>query len=653
MARALLLASVLLLATASLAAAAKTHETLSDAIVDEKLATTAAVAAFVGASDELAQKGAAVTVFAPTDAAWDAFAVRMGYKKASDLLKPQFVPMLRYVLANHITFAPVNSTDLKPGGTVDVMSDRKLKVAASKDGKSLTLDGQATVSKADVLTKDGTLHVVDKVIVPPNVYKDIKEAFQSNKDWSEFAAFVKELAPEVYEAASDPSTAGTVFVPDNKAITDFLKQSNSTLASVQANKNATREALALLTYHIVPGLAVDAPSLTDGRVLNTALVVDKKPKRLIVERRTSADGKEAIKIVGDLADAYVYSNRPEVYAGAETLFPVDDVLVPAVSPDFSNNVMDVLKEQGLNGFALGLEKLDVDDEFYNPNFDGAVLAPTDAAIDAYAKQHGIPAGKLLSERPGLTRELIGYHIVPDLSAQQAKIAEAGSLVLPTVAGDNVTFVAAKDGKSLKVQGYNGAEATLVAEYTAGRGKVYKIDTVLTPPDVWPTCYDAIAHFADGKKTAGKVSALKKAIDATPSVKKALQDPAFKGTILAPGDEAFAALPDAAKKALAGPDGKKVLESVLLYHVLPAVKSLPYSWPANATEVDTLLKGAKLSLDRKLGPEARTSLGGTTRYQIVATPQKGSVGKQALGLEYNLYCSNAVLHAIDTVLLPKL
>jgi transforming growth factor-beta-induced protein len=650
MARALLVASALLLAVASASAAAP-FDTMTDAIIAEKLGNLAAIAEFVGAADELKAAGAKVTVFAPTDAAFDKFAVSLGYKKAADLLKPQFIPLLRYVLANHITFAPVKSGELKDGQKIPVMSDRTLTVGLK--GGAATVGG-AKVAKADVLTKDGTLHVLDSVIVPPNVFKDIADAVEANPTWSSFGTMVSDFSPELKKAALDKETAGTVFIPNNKAIAEFLEQSNNTLASVKANKTLSRDALAVLAYHVVPGLAIDDPSLADGRVLKTALVIDKKARNLIVERQASADGKTAVKIVGDLGSAYLFGEG-ETYAGATTLYPVDGVLVPALGDKakaLSASVMDVLKAEGLTSFAKALEALKVDDEFSNPNFNGAVLAPTNAAIAAFAKSHGIAEGEF-AQRPGLMRELVGFHILPDLSAQTSKIAEAGSLVIPSVAGDNVTFTTARGAKGLQVKGYHGATANLLDEYTAGRGKVYKVDSVLLPADVWPTCYDALKHFADAKKSTGKLSALKNAVDATPSVKKALSDPAFKGTVLAPGNEAFAALPDAAKKALAAPDGKKTLESVLLYHVLAEPMALPYKWPSNATESATLLKGRNLTLSRTKGPEAATSLGGETKLQIVAAPEKGSAGKPALGLEYNLFCSNAVLHAIDTVLLPKL
>lgn len=651
MARALLLASALLLAAGLASAAPAEH--MGEALVAEKLANFAAIAEFVGAADELRQKGADVTIFAPTDAAIDAFAVSMGYKKAADLLKPQFIPMLRYVLANHITFKPIRSAELKDGLKVAVMSDRELDVKKDAKTGGFTIGG-AKIGKADVPTKDGVLHVVDSVIRPPNVYKDLKAALADKPEWSSFAELLNDLGPELANAAIKPETAGTIFVPDNKAFDKFLQQINVTVDAVKTDKQAAREALAVLSYHTVPGLAIDGPSLTDGRVLTTGLVIDKKPARIIVERRESADGKTATKLVGDLATAYIFDKEHEVFAGAEALYTIDDVLVPALgNATMSAPVMDVLRAQGLNHFANALEALHVDDEFHNPNFDGAVLAPTDAAVEAFTKRMGVEPGAML-KRPGLLRELIGFHIVPDLSAQSSKIAEAGTLVLPTLAGDNVTFVASKDGKSLKVKSYHGADATLLDDYTAGRGKVYKIDTVLLPADVWPTCYEALSAFADPKKTSGKLSALKKAVDATPAVKKALQDPGFTGTVLAPGNEAFAELPDAAKKALAGAGGKKLLEDVLLYHVLPDSRSLPYKWPANATLSDTLLKGRQVTLGRRTGPEAKTSLGGSTNYQITVTPEPGSIGKMAAGLEYNLFCgNNTVVHAIDTVLLPKL
>lgn len=39
--------------------------------------------------------------------------------------------------------------------------------------------------------------------------------------------------------------------------------------------------------------------------------------------------------------------------------------------------------------------------------------------------------------------------------------------------------------------------------------------------------------------------------------------------------------------------------------------------------------------------------------IQVAPEKGSAGKSAQGLEYNLFCGNAVVHAVNQVLLPKL
>jgi len=56
--------------------------------------------------------------------------------------------------------------------------------------------------------------------------------------------------------------------------------------------------------------------------------------------------------------------------------------------------------------------------------------------------------------------------------------------------------------------------------------------------------------------------------------------------------------------------------------------------------------------RNATTQAKTQHAGVP-YQITVTPEAGSVGKTAKGLEYNLFCANAVVQAIDQVLLPKL
>jgi uncharacterized surface protein with fasciclin (FAS1) repeats len=330
--------------------------------VGEKLGNLAAVAAFVGAADELGAKGANITVFGPTDKAFDAFAKYMGLKSAADLLKPQYIPLLRYVLAHHLTFAPVKSAQLKDGAKLDVMSDSQ--VAVSLKGGAASVGG-AKVTKADVATKDGgVLHVVDGVIVPANVFPDIAAAVKVHPEWSTFAAAATALAPEVFKTVADPATSGTILVPDNKAMDKFLEQTNSTLASIKASKNATREALGVVSYHLVPGLGIDLPSLSEGRVLRTALVVDKRPATIVVGRRTSADGKKAVELVGDLSTAYLF-DAAEVYAGADVLYTIDDVLVPEMRMgQVGVSTMDVLKARGFTTFAKMIEKLEVSFFFF-------------------------------------------------------------------------------------------------------------------------------------------------------------------------------------------------------------------------------------------------------------------------------------------------
>jgi hypothetical protein len=188
----------------------------------------------------------------------------------------------------------------------------------------------------------------------------MKAAIAANPEWREFAKLASVLPPEVFKTVTDPLSTGTVFVPDNRAVSKFLQETNNTVDSIKADKNKTRDATAIISYHMVPGIGIDLPSLTDGRVLRTSLVVDKMPANIIVDRKKSADGKEAVELVGDLSSAFLY-NRDETYAGADVLYTIDDVLVPELrgASVVGMSVMDVLRKQGFTTFVKMIERLQV------------------------------------------------------------------------------------------------------------------------------------------------------------------------------------------------------------------------------------------------------------------------------------------------------
>ncbi|HLO49229.1 MAG TPA: fasciclin domain-containing protein [Kamptonema sp.] len=101
------------------------------------------------------------TVFAPTDAAFAA----LPKSTLDDLLKPANKAKLTKILTYHVVPGEHLSASLKTGN-VKTVEGSPVKVAVN--GKNITV-GNAKVTQADIKTTNGVIHVIDKVLMPPDV----------------------------------------------------------------------------------------------------------------------------------------------------------------------------------------------------------------------------------------------------------------------------------------------------------------------------------------------------------------------------------------------------------------------------------------------------------------------------------------------------
>jgi uncharacterized surface protein with fasciclin (FAS1) repeats len=110
--------------------------------------------------DTLKSKGP-VTVFAPTD---DAFA-KLPKGTVEGLLKD--VPKLKAVLTYHVVPGKVMAADVVKLKTAKTVQGQDIKIDASKWHlhKNVKIN-DANVIKADIVTDNGVIHVIDKVILP-------------------------------------------------------------------------------------------------------------------------------------------------------------------------------------------------------------------------------------------------------------------------------------------------------------------------------------------------------------------------------------------------------------------------------------------------------------------------------------------------------
>jgi uncharacterized surface protein with fasciclin (FAS1) repeats len=126
--------------------------------------TLVAAVQAAGLVDALKQPGP-FTVFAPTD---DAFA-KLPPGTVDDLLKPENKDKLVKILTYHVVAGKYLSADVKQlpdGSKVPTLSGESITVTF-KDG-DIYVDG-AKVVAADVVADNGVIHVIDAVILPPNL----------------------------------------------------------------------------------------------------------------------------------------------------------------------------------------------------------------------------------------------------------------------------------------------------------------------------------------------------------------------------------------------------------------------------------------------------------------------------------------------------
>lgn len=99
------------------------------------------------------------TVFAPTN---EAFAA-LPPAELARLLKPANKAELADILTYHVVAGDVKAADLEDGQKVETVEGGKLTV--SIDGDNVKING-AKVVTPDVATSNGTVHVIDAVLLP-------------------------------------------------------------------------------------------------------------------------------------------------------------------------------------------------------------------------------------------------------------------------------------------------------------------------------------------------------------------------------------------------------------------------------------------------------------------------------------------------------
>ncbi|MCZ2407622.1 MAG: fasciclin domain-containing protein [Burkholderiales bacterium] len=190
----------------------------------------------------------ALTVFAPTNAAFAALLTELGMTKEALLADKA---LLTAVLGYHVLGTTVLRADVPLGKAITPLSGGFFKIE-SAGGLKIT-DGRnrvSTITATDILASNGVVHLVDRVLLPAN--QDIVATAAALPD---FSILVEAVAAAGLAGTLQGTGPFTVFAPTNAAFAALLTELGLSKAALLAD---TALLTKVLTYHVVPARVLKA-----------------------------------------------------------------------------------------------------------------------------------------------------------------------------------------------------------------------------------------------------------------------------------------------------------------------------------------------------------------------------------------------------------
>jgi transforming growth factor-beta-induced protein len=239
-----------------------------------------------------------ITIFAPTNAAF----ARVNWEALP-------VPALINVLTYHVVPAVAWSTGLSNGQNVPTLQGSPIRVAVGAGG--VRLNDRANVAVADVIAKNGAIHVIDEVLLPPALKAELglqQSIVDTAVATPSLSTLVKIVTLPDYKPILDVlSGAGpfTVFAPSNDA---FARDPWLNVSRVDFITN-------VLKYHVVAGKALSS-DLTNGQRVTTVL-----GDTVTVHLRQTPTAKEVFINQAEVTTADVIATNGVVHIVNRVLLP--------------------------------------------------------------------------------------------------------------------------------------------------------------------------------------------------------------------------------------------------------------------------------------------------------------------------------------------
>jgi uncharacterized surface protein with fasciclin (FAS1) repeats len=236
------------------------------------------------------------TVFAPTDEAFK----KLPAGTVEELIKPENKAKLAAILTYHVVSGNVMAADVVKLNSAKTVQGQNVAIEVA-DGK-VKING-ANVIATDIKCKNGVIHVIDSVILPPG-NPDIVDTAVSAGKFTTLVAAVKAAGLVETLKGEGPFT---VFAPTDEA---FGKIPAETIKELLKPENKEKLA-SILTYHVVSGkvMAADVVQLTSATTVN-----GQKASVKVVDGKVMIDGAQVVKT--------------DIECGNGVIHVIDSVIMP-------------------------------------------------------------------------------------------------------------------------------------------------------------------------------------------------------------------------------------------------------------------------------------------------------------------------------------
>ena len=384
------------------------------------------------------------TVFAPTDAAFEALPAG-----TVDALLMDPAGDLTDILLYHVLGMEVMSGDLAPTQTVATLNGDSITVTV--DMNMVTINGVAMVVTADQTADNGVVHIIDAVLLPPADEEEsltIAGIVDTSSVHTVLSALLDSTGLDATLSGDGPFT---VFAPTDAAI-DAL---DPLFVIGLVTDPDFVELTSILTYHVASGTVMSG-DLSDGQNIPTVNGAD-------VTISIDTTGTVMVNGVATVIIADLEASNGVIHV-------IDAVLTPpAPNPATVVDIIVDSPDHTLLELAVGAANLV---EALSGEGPFTVFAPTDAAIVDLVTALDITADELLAL--DALGDILKYHVVGGTAALSTDLSDGQ--IIPTLQGSDVEISIDTTG----VVKVNDA-TVIVPNLVADNGVVHVIDMVLSLP----------------------------------------------------------------------------------------------------------------------------------------------------------------------------